>query len=526
MQQGELAKRYQMAQGTREPFLQRGRAYAKVSIPSVLAELNFSASTAIAQNFQSIGARIMMNLTGFMSSAMYPIGHPWYSQRVSPNEIELEDPDLVRQVNAALLLRERIMNSLLRRSKVRERTHRRPATFQSQKFNHLQAINITGESLQRLNDDFRLVNYRRDQYVTVRDEETNPVMHIVEQKVDPLGLRIEGMETQQILEVAGLPMYDLAAKPIHERLVTMYLSTEWNYDSKKWVTKQELNGQVLRTSEDVVSGFISTVFSIVPGEDYGRGFIEQLVIGDLLSVDNLREKILNWASEASDLKWVLDKNSPWTKPGDLRKRVMRGEVQGGQVQNIARLGVNGLPDFSVATQVEQTLTQELARTGMLEQELQPQKERTTATQVLRIAELTNNATSGLYANIADEDQIQTYRAANYYAEKKRLVQTLPDDVDIETLTGAAVHQREIDAQQIIDTVALAQGLGEQAIAELDIPAIIRSVTELRGVGDHKVLKSAVQKQAEAQAALQQQAASRAADATIDTVAQAASQNLA
>lgn len=526
---GELQSRYQSGAQEREPYLKRGRGYAALTHPPILTDESFGSNDRLASNFQGQGARGLSSITSLVHSSGYPIGHPWIGQQVSHEVRNAPDVDqaLVRLVDGGLIARERIVRSLLMSTKLATRGNRRPATFLSQKYTHIDTILITGDSCQRFSDDTRLINYRRDQWVCKRDEEGNLTFVAVLQKVDPLTLRVKGKTTEQIAEAAGMQHYGLIEKRPEDRLMDMYTAAEYQHDAGNWVIRQELNGQIIATSTEALCPFIVTPYWLLPGESYGRGFVEQQIAGDLLSIDNLREKMLDWANQAADIRWVLDKNSPYTRPEDLRRKVLRGEVLGGAVQNIARLGVNGMADFNVAATAEQRISEEMSRTMMLEAELQPKGDRVTATQIRRLSQLGDSATGGLRAHLIDEDTIQTMQWANYAAQKKKLLRPLPfDDTDIETLTGLAVHQRQIDAETLTNSLLLAgQMLGERAAEEINYRSVIGRILELQGIQETDIFKTEEQKRAFQQAALEAQAASRAADAAIDTTAEVAREQL-
>lgn len=510
---GPIAKRFGTDHSQREQILDRARLAASLTKPWILPHESQDANQKLPEPYQSIGARGMTNLEGRMLLALFPPSTPWFQFDLVP-EVKYDPnltPDLHQEIRQSLFLRELQVQATIESANLKNAQNRQRIGFRSKARMALSQIIGTGDVLIQMTDDFVVKVFRRDQYVTNRDTSLNVLYHIAKERIDPLSLTEEQRAKSQFVDA------ELTQKESFERLDDLYTLIEWQPLSDTWVIKQEINGQQIVQSEEAISPFFAVPFELVPGEDYGRGFIE-LNLGDLRSHDGLEEKILDFAAMASKMVPVLDyssnmQESDLTKPSGIP---IRGRVQSGKVADHALLTVDKFADFSVVMKTSERKEKALSKAMLLESELQPQKERVTATQIQRIAMELEGALGGFYAPIAEGLQMPLIERTTHLLEKKNLMQAIPgDSVRIDTLTGLSALRREVEKGKVLDAVQIIGQLGPEAIQRINIGVLVDVLLRYQGVHEPGLIKTEEQLADEVQqtidAQTQQEAASKAVD---------------
>lgn len=514
MQESTIASQFKSDDSARFEILERARLCAALTKPWILPPQGHQSNSELPENYQAIGSRGLTNLEGRMLLALFPPEQPWYRLEMAP-DIKY-DPDvpveLKQQMEQRLGLYELQIQSTLESANLHESRGRRRAGFRSRKRMALTQVLATGDALEQLTDDFRLKTFRRDQYVTRRDSAGDVLYHIVKERIDPMSLPDE----QRVKAELGQQVYE--ARTATERMQDLYTHCEWQPDSKTWLIEQEMNGRVINTSEEKISPFFSTPFELAPEEDYGRGYIE-LNLGDLRSLNELEQRILEFAAIHSKNLWAIDYGSQ-VRDRDLAQPsggFLKARVTGGQVQDVAALGPNNATNFNITYQAAERKTKDLGAAMLMESALQPQKERVTALQVQRIAMELEGALGGVYAPIADEQQIPLLQRTVYVMEKQGLLPKLPNEaVQIKALTGIAALGREIDAARLMDLTTVIAQLGETAMRKIDLGVLVDVMARYRGIHEAGLIKSNEQVQAELQQAMQLQLAQQAGEQAIQT----------
>src|SRR5690606_30059423 len=123
--------------------------------------------------------------------------------------------------------------------------------FHSAKLRSLNQLLITGDTLEMMQDDFRIRVYRRDHYTTRRDGVGDVLYHTIVEEIDPLALSPDSDELlAKQLEAVGLDRADLEDKSPADRLAKLYTHVRWNPLSKKWTVEQEINQKLLPLDAD------------------------------------------------------------------------------------------------------------------------------------------------------------------------------------------------------------------------------------------------------------------------------------
>ena len=515
MSESTLASRFSTEHSNRESILTAARICAALTKPWVLPPQNQNPNEKLPENFQSEGSRGITNLEGKMLLALYPPGRPYFELALPENiryAPEVSD-EFKQDLEQQLFIRGLLLMSLLESANLKSGGNARVMGFRTAQRAAISQILITGETLQQFTDDYRLKVFRRDRYVTKRDSCGDVLYHIIEEEVDVKSLTPDQFEKSK-LDAA------IKEKDVADRMQKIYTCPEWNPQTKKWVIRQEVNGhEIGKPSEEEITPFFSTPFELIPGEDYGRGFIEQNR-GDLRSLNSCSEKLLEFAATASKHLWVKDYGSQ-VRDTDLAKSsggVFRGRVSGGVVQDLALLKADKLSDFRVVYDTAERLRKSLGAAMLIASEVAPKGERVTAYAWSQVVQELEGALGGVYAPISDQMQLPLLRRLNYQAEKDLLTPKLnPKAYQLRALTGLAALARASRGQDMLTFAQVAQSLGDQALAKLDVGVLMDNFARFQNLDEPGLVKTEKQRREE-QAAAEQAAARQLATAKAIDVA--------
>ena len=500
MKESTIRRQFDKDDAERQESLERARLCAALTKPWVLPPDGWSEDQKLPETFSSLAARGITNLEGRLLLALFPPGVPWF--RLEPHsKFEFDpmvDPTLIQQFKDKLHLHEMIVLSKLDNADNTRGSNARRAGFRSRQRTAISQLLITGDVLTHLTDDYTMRVFRRDNYVTVRDDSGNVLYHIIREKIDPVIL------TPKQLEKCELDFDELLAKSVEDRLEDMYTKVSWQPQSKNWLVEQECRKTIITTSEEKVTPFFSTPFELPPAANYGRGLIEAN-LGDVRSINELTERVLDYAAVASKHVFALDYNSQ-VRPQDLARptgSVIQARVQGGQVTDVGMLRADKLSDFNVVNVVRENIRRDLATVMLMEGETTPRGDRVTAYQVQRVARELEGALGGVYAPIADSMQVPLVDRLLYQLRKDNELPDLPDDtVSIQAVTGVAALTRESDQGKLIQLLQTVAQLGPEAMSRFDMGNLLNLMVRQSGVFEPGIVKTDEQIQQEQQAAQQ------------------------
>lgn len=463
--------------------LETARLCARLTQPGILPPLGLAKGERVMTNYQSIGSRGTSNIEGRMLLSLFPVDQFWFL--LAPeHEVELASnvPNEQKQIiRNGLYMLQVLASALIESGDVEaDYNRRRPQGFRSHKRMTISQFLITGDALEMMDDDYVLRLFRRDKYVTRRDSSGDVLYHITVEDIDP----IDKLTDEQIV-VSGLNRSHLEAKDAAERMQPLHTRCQWNPYSRVWVVEQECNGKIINTSEDKYTRYFSTPYRLFPGENYGRGLVEEN-LGDLAGIDELEMRMLDYAGMASKFTPVIDP-SETIRDEDLAKpsgQPIRGRVVGGQTQGIAFLQANKTADIAVTEQFLRRKTTELGKAFLMDSEAMPRGERVTRAQVNRVAMELDAALGGAYAPVAEAQQLPLIQRVMYQMQRDRIAPALkPRDVRIRTLTGIAALSRQMQQVSVMALVSQIAALGPEALARVNIDVLIDMIA--RTMLDHE-----------------------------------------
>lgn len=510
---GTIAGQWKSDDSQRAGILERARECCHyASKPWLLPPIGQTANAKLPRAYQSLVGRGLTNMEGRMLLALFPPTQPWYKLEAAA-EI-LYDPTVppanLQQIEQALFLMELKVVAVLESSKLTSKRGMCRSGFRTRKRMALSQILATGDVLECLTKDYKLKTFRRDQYVTRRDSSGDVLYHIVREKIDPYTL------TDKQYAAASINASDMEDKSAAERMVDMYTRVEWNPISELWVIEQEVNGNIVEASEEPITPYFSTPYELSPNEDYGRGFIE-LNLGDASSYDELEERLLDWAALHSKATPVKDYSS-MVRDIDFTKKSgepITAKVSGGIVQDLGWFGPQSTAQFQVVAMTSERKARDLSAAMLLSSEQMPQKERVTATQVREIAAELEGALGGVYAPIADEQQLPLLRRTLWQMERDHMLDPLPDGfVNVKVLTGIEALSRDIDSSKLMAAIGQISQSPEM-MARVNMDVLVDILFRYAGVYEPGLLKSAEQLAEEKRQMMQEAIAAAAAQKGVD-----------
>lgn len=516
-----IADQFQIDHTAREETLRRARLWARLSIPSLFPLEEYDSwrpdDFDLAENFQSLLARGAQNMASSLTLATWEPGSKAFEN--VPNVGVLESDALSDEAKQELLrrlhTRDVVMMSALEAGLKRKSP--RPssrARFRTTKYQSYLGALVTGEALTRLNDDFRWSKYRREQYVTDRDDCGDVNYHIIREMKD-----LAFMDDKRLREHFGFTIAEAMEMDDHDRNKPMFTRIRWHPGSKRWVIEQEVEGKVINTTEERVTPYICTPWSLTAGENYGRGMIE-MNAGDALSFDSIRRSIKEMAAIASKMLWAIDGTSD-VQDMDLAQPsgsvIVGARVTGGMVQDVAMLKIDKLADFSIAFQTSEIIRKDLAAAMLIESEIQPQKERVTKYQAERIAAELDKATMGVSTAISDDDVEGTVARTDFNLVRDRIIQPLPKEAtQMRTLMGATQIANGVRRQRLLGIAQAAPLLGEEAMRRLDMGVLFEVLARLDNIDEPGLIKSKDDIARETNAAIRAELAAAAGQQAIET----------
>ena len=526
---GPIQAEYQRLASKREPVLKRARLCASLVGPGILPRENQTQDNELTENWQSIGSRGLDARASAFMFVVYPLNLPWGKLKLPPRLAYAEGADAgaVQQINDQLLMVELVARAQLEQSYVRPKSNRKHVGFRTVKRQTVRQVLATGDALSYLDDDYKLRLYRRDKYVTVRNDAGDVLMHIICEQVDPLDVGIRGKSKDEVLSDANLKAPELEKKKPDERMMDMFTQVMWNAAEKRWVITQELNGKTINVAREPVSPYFSTTYDLLPGENYGRGFIENK-LGDLLMLDKSSQRLAEIAARAARSITVVDPASRISpekleavRNGEIIAGTVRPAASGNVVEGIAQLESVNIPETGVIAQYVRELRLELGKAFGLELDLQPRGDRVTATQVLRVASAVNDQTDGMLPSYIEQEHTPLMQRVVYMLQRDipGLVPDLPEDAEIEITSGLAAMTREQDIERLTNAVQYLTALGLQE--KINVEGVGEQIVNMLGMTVDQLLKSDEQVQADQQQQTENVAREAAAQEAVSVVGDAA-----
>ncbi|KKM63095.1 hypothetical protein LCGC14_1514980 [marine sediment metagenome] len=445
---------FKEADGQRGSTMERAILAASLTKPWILTEQDMNdlnkqysrnkEAVDLPENYQSVGPRGATSISGKIMLAMFPVDIPWYVTNTAP-QIQFSDKtsDEKKQEFANdLMMRDLTVTALIESAAPSPNSNLRKLGFRSVMRQAIDQVVITGDALVHMDDDFRIRTFRRDAYITRRDQWGSVQHHITRESIDPLSIGVD------ILIASGFDVEKLKGERVADRVTELYTYIEWLPIEEEWKITQEIDDKSIgEPLIEKISPYFSIALDLVLGNNYGRGFVE-LNLGDLRSLNEMEGSLLDFAAAAAKHLFAIDYDAE-VKEKDLTQKngyALRASVKNGNIQDIGVLKVDKLGDFQVVQATVERKTRDLGKAFGLESELRATGDRVTALATSRVAIEAEGSLGALYAPMADSFQRPLIARAFHIAERDNLVDTLdPKLTDTKIQTGLAALAKQAAA---------------------------------------------------------------------------------
>lgn len=425
---GKSAERYNQLTPDRQPYVDRARQMAKLTIPMLFPEEGQTKTSHYPKPYQSLGARGVKNLAAKIVNALFPPNSTYWRYEMDPDsKRQLEQqPEAKTKFEESLARVEKEVSNLFdtgaRRSKLNE------AAMQ---------LEVAGNVLLHQQEDNRVRVFRLDSYVVKRDFSGNVLEVIACEKVAVVTL------PEDVREACGL---DGDTKP--DANVKVY--THVKREPKRFVVSQEINGVEVPGSDGhyplEACPWHALRFYAEDGCDYGRSYVEEHA-GDLITHEALSQAITEGAVAAARILFLVKPGSP-TKASVLEK-TPNGGIAIGDANDVTVMQLDKASDFRVALELLQEKTEGLSKAFMLNASIQRQAERVTATEVEYGARELEDVLGGIYSMLSMDIQLPMIKVDLHMLERRGVMPSIPEKVAKPIpIAGLAALGRGNDAERL------------------------------------------------------------------------------
>lgn len=380
---------YDRLSNDRAPYITRAEKNAQYTIPSLFPKESDNNSTDYATPYQSFGARGLNNMSAKMLMAILPVGESMGKLEIDEyalktSGVEQGDADIVQKAQIGLAMVERIV---LRYTEA--------AGYRQKVSEMCKQLLVAGNALWYMPPgETGATLYRLQNYVVERDPLGNTIQTVARDRMTYATIP-EDIKAQ-------LSNTDYEATSV----VEIYTHCYRDPDSEQWLQYQEIDNVVISGTENTfpieASPWVPVRLFTMPGEDYGRSFVEEY-IGDLVSLENLSKAIVEFSIICSKVLFLVKPNTQTS----VRRfaKANNGDFVPGRVEDIEVFQVEKYADFQVASQTVDKLEQRLAFAFLLNSAVQRSAERVTAEEVRYVARELEATMGGVYSTISSEWQM-------------------------------------------------------------------------------------------------------------------------
>lgn len=440
-----LAGRYQNLSSKREPYLNRAKACAAVSIPSLIPPDESSDGQDHHLPYQGLGSSAVKNLSSKLLLGLLPPGYPFF--RLTVDEKTLADAGIDQashgEVEATLASIERIAMKNIENKDTRERLHY-----------ILKHLLVSGNCLLHYGKK-GVRAYPLSKYVVERDNEGNAKEIILCEVVSKDKLPSEARAHVASQETAG-----------QSQDVKVYTRI-YKTHGERWQSYQEVAGVTIETSRSMYpkgkNPWVAARLVKVDGEDYGRSYVEEHM-GDFNTLEVLT-KAITQASVAAAKVIFLVRPGATAKPKALEQAPNGGFVKG-QEGDVVALQMDKHGDFAIAQQMRQEVIQRLQESFLMTGAIRRDAERVTAEEIRQVTQMLEEGLGGLFTQLANTLQMPIADLEIAYLQASGQLPDMPKDtLKPQIVTGINALGREQELQKLQVFLSQLAPLGPEVVQE-------------------------------------------------------------
>ena len=484
---GNCKATYEKLSGHRNVYLDRARAFAHVTIPSILMEEGSNESTRLHTPFSSVAAVGVQNLASKLQMALFPPNQSFFKldvDRFTLMELTGGDPTKRAEVDEQLAHVERAVMSEMEKEAMRAPI-----------FEALRHLIVTGNYLLHVGKD-GIKGYALDKFVVTRDPEGAVKQVIIKEE-----FHVETLP-EDVVALSGWSSEDSAgsAKPIA-------IYTKFWRDGKKWRTYQEVNDQIIEGTEGSYPldepPFMPLRWTAVAGEHYGRAHVEAFY-GDIRALEGLSKSIVDAATASARLLVMVNPTGVTRK--EQVAKAQNGAVITGNADDVQFMQTQKGADMAVASQQVQRLELRIAQAFLSEAGALRDGERVTAEEVRMRAQQLENTLGGTYSVLSNEMQLPLVRRLMAQMTKSKKLPELPKDVVSPTIvTGLDALGRGHDLNKYMQLLQALAPLGPEALGRVNMGDLVKRVGISLGLEMDGLIYSEQDMQQQQAQAMEQQA---------------------
>ena len=481
-------ERYGKLEEARQHYLDRARECSELTIPSVIPDNSFEATSELYTPFQSVGARGVNNLSSKLLLLLLPPNAPFFRLSLNGDAKEqlAEQKEMKAEIEKSLGKIEREVHNKI------EQLALRVSVFEA-----LKHLIIGGNVLTYLPKKGSMRVFGLSQYVNRRDAEGNLLEVIVKEMVSPVAI-----DPDVLIEIGKSP--DFKSDEDCELYTHIY-----RVNKDKYHVCQEVSGVKIPSSEGDYAAdnmpYQSLRMVRVDGEDYGRGYVEEF-LGDLKSLEGLSQALIESAAAASKIVFMIRPNAV-TRKKDLAN-TRNGDIITGSKDDVSVLQSDKQYDLQIVERAIGRLEDRLAMSFLLNSSVKRDAERVTAQEIRYMAEELETSMGGVYSLLSQEFQLPLVQVLMKRMGQAKEIPTLPKGSVLPTIiTGIEALGRGNDLQKLREFVAeignLAQ-INPDVVQSLNASDLLTRVATGLGIDTEGLIKSEEELQAIAEQAQQQQ----------------------
>jgi hypothetical protein len=428
---------YERLSAQRDPYLQRARDCAKLTIPHLLTDEGWSGTQKLYTPFQGIGARAVSSLSSKLLMALFPPNTPFFRLVVDQYKLDevTGDPEIRTEIETTLNRIEQAVMAEVETSNYRPHLHEA-----------LKQLVIAGNALIHMPEEGGMKVFKMDRYVVKADANGEPQIILLKESIAP-ALLPEGLLERAQQEVSRV-----------EDTVDVYTCIH-RISADEYEVYQEAFGERIEQTRGTYTKkdlpWIPLRMEVVTGESYGYGYATQY-LGDLKSLEGLSQAMVEAAAMSAKCLWLVDPASQ-TRARTLAE-APNGAIREGRADDVTLVTMAGkAADMRIAFESIGQIKDRLGLAFLMNQGLQRQGERVTATEWRILAEELESVLAGTYSLLSQIMQLRIVSLLmNRMTQEKRLPK-IPDDIVKPTIvTGLEALGRGADLQRL-DTFV--QGAG-------------------------------------------------------------------
>jgi len=517
------AGRYAQLEVSRNPFLQRARLAATLTIPGLMPPEGHTGANNLPQPWQSIGAEGVNNLSAKLLMALFPPGTGFFRltmddfavEKLKQNAVAAGADDGGEDAKGvfedALAKVERAATNRMEKAGNRRVRH--------EVFKHLI---VCGNCLVETKKDGKEKMYPLDRYVVKRDLDGEVLEVVVKECLSRQELPARILALVQ----AKNPASTEADKEKNVDLYTWVRRTQ----SGAWEVHQEVEGSIIPETQGTYpagkSAWIPLRWSDVAGEDYGRGRVEEY-LGDHIRAEAYAKSIAQFTIQAAKVLWGVNPSGV-TDKDDVANAPTGAVVSADFEKDVHALMLDKGQDFSVAAGEFDKVEKRLERAYLLANSVQRDAERVTAEEIRAMIGELEQALGGVYAILADEYQLPLASRVLHQMTETGKIPRLPSDiVSPQIVTGLDGLSRTSDAQRLQQLLnGMAETFGPQGMAAaINIGGYVKRMGAALGIDTDGIVRTEQEQQQAAQASQQSEMVGKLGPAAIKVAGDAAKSQL-